>query len=94
MGDISTKYSDFVVFTSDNPRFEKPKKILKDIVCKLDKKNYKIIVNREKAIKKSIQMLSKNDILLLLGKGHEDYQIIKDKKIPFIDKEIVLKYLR
>jgi len=94
MGDIATKYSDYVIFTSDNPRYEKPKKILKDIVCKLDKKNYKIIVNREKAIKKSIQMLSKNDILLLLGKGHEDYQIIKDKKIPFSDKEKVMKYLR
>lgn len=94
MGDIATKYSDYVIFTSDNPRFEKPKKILKDIVCKLDRKNYRIIVNRKKAIKKSIQMLSKNDILLLLGKGHEDYQVIKDKKIPFSDKEIVLKYLR
>ncbi len=94
MGDIATKYSDYVIFTSDNPRNEKPKKILKDIVCKLDTKNYKIIVKREKAIKKSIQMLSKNDILLLLGKGHEDYQIIKDKKIPFSDKKKVLKYLR
>lgn len=94
MGDIATKYSDYVVFTSDNPRFEKPKSILKDIVCKLDRKNYKIIVNRKKAIKKSIQMLSKNDILLLLGKGHEDYQVINGKKIPFSDKEIVIKYLR
>ena len=94
MGDIATKNSDYVVFTSDNPRFENTKKILKDITCKLDKKNYKIIVNRKKAIKKSVQILSKNDILLLLGKGHEDYQVIKDKKIPFSDKEIVLKYLR
>jgi len=94
MGDIATKYSDYVVFTSDNPRFEKPKNILKDITCKLDKKNYRIVVNRKKAIKKSIQMLTKNDILLLLGKGHEDYQIIKDKKISFSDKEIVQKYTR
>lgn len=94
MGDISTKLSDYVVFTSDNPRFENPKSILKDITCKLDKKNYKIIVNRKKAIRKSIQMLSKNDILLLLGKGHEDYQIIKGKKVPFSDKDVVLKYLR
>ena len=94
MGDIATKYSDYVIFTSDNPRFEKPKSILKDIVRKLDTKNYKIIVNREKAIKKSIQILSKNDILLLLGKGHEDYQIIKDKKFPFSDKDKVLKYMR
>ncbi len=91
MGEISTKYSDFVIFTSDNPRFEKPKSILKDITCKLDAENYKIIVNRKKAIKSAIQMLSKNDILLLLGKGHENYQIVKDKIIPFSDKEIVLK---
>lgn len=94
MGDIATTYSDYVIFTSDNPRFENPKKILKDITCKLDKKNYKIIVNRKKAIKRGIQMLSKNDILLLLGKGHEDYQIIKDKVIPFSDKDVVLKYIR
>jgi UDP-N-acetylmuramoyl-L-alanyl-D-glutamate--2,6-diaminopimelate ligase len=94
MGDIATKYSDFVLFTSDNPRFEKPKDILKDITCKLDTNNYKIIVNREKAIKKGVQMVKKNDILLLLGKGHEDYQIIKDKRRPFSDKQIVLKYLR
>ena len=94
MGDIATTYSDFVIFTSDNPRYEKPRKILKDIICKLDNKNYKIIVKRKKAIKNGIQMLSKNDILLLLGKGHEDYQIIKDKKYPFSDKNIVLKYIR
>ena len=94
MGDIATKYSDYVIFTSDNPRFEKPKKILKDITCKLDKNNYKIIVNRKKAIKKAIQMLKKNDILLLLGKGHEEYQVIKDKKLPFSDKKIVLNYIR
>ena len=94
MGDIATNYSDFVIFTSDNPRYEKPKKILKDITCKLDNKNYKIIVNRKKAIKRGIQMLEKSDILLLLGKGHEDYQIIKNKKYPFSDKNIVLKYIR
>lgn len=94
MGDIATKYSDFVVFTSDNPRCEDPNKILDDITCKLDKKNYKIIENREKAINMSIQMLTKNDILLLLGKGHEDYQIIGTEKIPFKDKEVVLKFIR
>lgn len=94
MGDISTKYSDYVIFTSDNPRYENPKSILNDIIKNLDKKNYKIIKNRKKAIKKGIQMLNKNDILLLLGKGHEDYQIIKNKKIHFSDKEIVYKYIK
>ena len=94
MGNIVTNLSDYVIFTSDNPRFENPKKIIKDITCKLDKDNYKIIVNRKKAIKNAIQMLSKNDILLLLGKGHEEYQIIKDRIKPFSDKDIVLKYTR
>ncbi len=94
MGDISTTYSDYSIFTSDNPRYENPRKILKDMTCKLDKKNYRIIKNRKKAIKSGIQMLQKNDILLLLGKGHEDYQIIKNKKIHFSDKEIVYKYTR
>ena len=94
MGLISTENSDYVIFTSDNPRYENPKKIIKDIICKLDKKNYKIIIKRKKAIIKGIQMLKNNDILLLLGKGHETYQIIKNKKIDFSDKDIVLKYIR
>lgn len=91
MGSIATKYSDYVVFTSDNPRFEDPQSIINDIVQKLDSKNYEINVNREKAIIRGIQMLEKNDILLLLGKGHEEYQVIGDKVIPFSDKNIVLK---
>ena len=53
-----------------------------------------IVKRREKAIKNGIQILTKNDILLLLGKGHEDYQIIKNKKYPFSDKNIILKYIR
>ena len=94
MGLIATQHSDYVIFTSDNSRYEKPKKILKDITCKLDNKNYKIIINRKKAIKRGIQILEKNDILLLLGKGHEEYQILGSKKYPFSDKNIVLKYIR
>ncbi len=94
MGDIATKLSDYVIFTSDNPRKENPMDIINDIVQNLDNKNYEIEENREKAIFKGIQKLSKNDILLVLGKGHEDYQIIGDDKIHFSDKEIVLKYIR
>lgn len=93
MGDIATSLSDEVIFTSDNPRYEDPKKIINDIVQNLDKNNYKIEINREKAIKKGIQRLNKNDILLILGKGHEDYQIINGKKNHFSDIEVVLKYI-
>lgn len=91
MGDIATKLSDYVIFTSDNPRYEDPDKIIEDIVNNLDNNKYEIESNREIAIKKGIQLLSNDDILLVLGKGHEKYQIIKDTVIPFDDKLIVLE---
>lgn len=90
MGDIATSNSDYVIFTSDNPRDEDQMSILKDITINLDKKNYEIESNRENAIKKGIQLLEKNDILIVLGKGHEKYQRIKNKKIFFDDKQIIL----
>lgn len=91
MGEIATKLSDYVIFTSDNPRNENPLDIINDIVQNIDTFNYEIEENREKAIKKGIQKLKKNDILLLLGKGHEDYQIINGHKYHFSDMEVVLK---
>ncbi len=90
MGEIATRKSDYVIFTSDNPRNENPIRILKDIVKNLDCVNYEIEVNREEAIKRGIQFLTKDDILLVLGKGHEKYQIIGTEKIFFDDKKIVL----
>lgn len=94
MGSVATDYSDYVIFTSDNPRYEDPNIILNDMVQELDKNNYEIESNRENAIKKGIQLLSNNDILLVLGKGHEKYQIINGIKIPFDDKKIVLENIR
>ncbi len=91
MGEIATRKSDYVIFTSDNPRSENPMRILKDIVKDLDSVNYEIESNREKAIQKGIQLLTKNDILLVLGKGHEKYQIIGTEKIFFDDKKVVLE---
>lgn len=89
MGKIATDNSDYVIFTNDNPRGEKPKLIVKDMLQSVDNKNYKIILNRKKAIIKGIQMLNKNDILLVLGKGHESYQIIGNKRYDFNDKKII-----
>lgn len=91
MGEIATNMSNYVIFTSDNPRYENPNDILNDMTYSLDKNNYEIESNREKAIKKGIQLLDNNDILMLLGKGHEKYQIIDGVKYQFDDKEIVLK---
>lgn len=94
MGKIATDYSNYVIFTSDNPRYEDPEDIIQQMITGLDHNNYKIEVNREKAIQLGIQMLEKNDILLLLGKGHETYQIIRDEVVHFDDKEQVMKYIR
>lgn len=94
MGSISTEMSDYVIFTSDNPRFEDAISIINDMICELDKNNYEIESNREIAIKKGIHLLDTFDILLVLGKGHEKYQIIKDEKIPFDDKLTVIEYIR
>ena len=93
MGLISATLSDYVIFTSDNPRNEDPEKIIDDMLQLIDRKNYEIIINREKAIKKGIQKLKENDILLILGKGHEEYQIIGTEKKYFSDKKIVLDML-
>ena len=89
MGEIATSLSDFVIFTSDNPRTEDPFHILKDITADLQKNNFIVIENRKDAINKGIQMMKKNDILLVLGKGHENYQIIGNTKFDFDDKIVV-----
>lgn len=94
MARIATNLSDYAIFTSDNPRDEEPNQIIEDMVNNLEFNNYEIELNRKKAIEKGIQKLEKNDILLVLGKGHETYQIIKDKKIHFDDLEEVLEIIR
>lgn len=93
IGDICTDLSDYTIFTNDNPRSEDEVSIISDITSNLNKNNFEVIYNRKDAIIKGIDILKEDDILLILGKGHETYQIIKDKKIHFDDKEIVLSYL-
>lgn len=93
MGNIATKLSDYVIFTNDNPRTEDPKKIMNDIVKDNNSTNFEIIYDREKAIQKGIEMSAEEDILLVLGKGHEDYQIIGHEKIHLDDAEIVKSFI-
>lgn len=91
MGNCASRNSDYVIFTSDNPRFEEPMCIINDMIEGVDTNNFEVEINRQKAIVRGIQLLDKNDILLVLGKGHETYQIIGDKKIDMDDKEIILR---
>ena len=93
MGKIASDNSDYVIYTTDNPRYEDPYDIILDMIQLLDSFNYEILVNRKKAIIKGIQMLKKGDILLILGKGHEDYQEINGVKYHFSDSEAVLDYI-
>lgn len=93
MGDIATKMSDWVIFTNDNPRTEDPEKIMHDIVCDLKCDNYEIILDRASAISKGVSLTKANDVLLILGKGHEEYQIFGHEKKHFSDREEVLKNL-
>ena len=90
MGNIAQQNSDFTIITSDNPRYEEPKEIIKDILEGIDrsKDNYMIIEDRKEAIKEAITKAKKGDTILIAGKGHENYQIIKDEIIDFDDKII------
>lgn len=93
MGCIASENSDHVIFTSDNPRTEDPNQILEDILKGVTKDNYEIEPDRCEAIKKALDLINDDDIVLLLGKGHEDYQIIGREKHHLDDKEEVLKYI-
>lgn len=93
MGNIATEKSDYVIFTSDNPRTESQDKIMDDILKGVNKDNYTIENDRIKAIHLGIDMLKENDTLLVLGKGHEDYQIIGRTKHHLDDLEEIKKYI-
>ncbi len=95
MGKIASELSDHVIITTDNPRTESPSNIIKNILDGIKaKEGFEVVEDREEAIKKGIELCKEGDILLIAGKGHEDYQILGDKRIHFDDKEISRKYLK
>ncbi|MBN2039896.1 MAG: UDP-N-acetylmuramoyl-L-alanyl-D-glutamate--2,6-diaminopimelate ligase [Spirochaetes bacterium] len=93
MGKTAVDNSDWVIFTSDNPRTEDPEAIIRDMVKGLNEDNFETITDRETAIKKAVSMAEKDDIVVIAGKGHEDYQDTGGKKIHFDDHEIAEKYI-
>tara|TARA_R110002049_G_scaffold2761_11_gene22566 strand:- start:1477 stop:2940 length:1464 start_codon:yes stop_codon:yes gene_type:complete len=97
MGHIATALSTKVIFTSDNPRSEKPEDILDEIEKGVAPQNFKkalTIVDRKQAIKAACQMANPNDIILIAGKGHETYQEIKGERFDFDDYKIVQEFLK
>lgn len=92
MAKIAEKYSDEVYVTSDNPRTEDPEQIIADILTGIsDLSKTTVISDRAKAIQAAIQNATKDDTIVVAGKGHENYQILKNETIHFDDKEEVLK---
>ena len=92
MAQEAVKQSDKVIITSDNPRFEEPQDIINDMLAGLDAKQMKkvlSITDRREAIRTACMMAEKGDVILIAGKGHEDYQEIKGVKHHFDDKEVV-----
>lgn len=93
MGKIATELSDYVLVTSDNPRFEDPFEIINDIKTGITKDNYKIIENRKEAIFYAIKNSEENAVILIAGKGHENYREIKGIRNHFSDREVAEKFL-
>ncbi len=89
MGSVATRLSDFVVITSDNPRTEDPLKIIKEIEGGAARRNYLIEPDREEAIKRAVLMAGEDDIVLIAGKGHENYQEINGRRSAFNDREVL-----
>ena len=95
MGEVSGRLADFTIITSDNPRFEEPLDIIADIVTGIEKTDgeYIEIPDRKEAIKYAIENGRKGDIIVLAGKGHEDYQEIKGVKYPMDERVLISEVL-
>ena len=94
MGKIGSELSDIAVITSDNPRTEEPMDIIQDVILGITKENYVLVENRREAIKEAIKMAQKGDVIVIAGKGHEDYQILKDEVIHFDEREVIADIIK
>lgn len=97
MGNIATRLSDLAIITSDNPRDENPDEIIQEIETGIEPQNtnkYLSITNRKQAIRTAIKMAAPKDIILIAGKGHENYQEINGKHFPFDDMKIAKELLK
>jgi len=95
MGEAVSRYADRIVVTSDNPRSEDPEAIIEDIKPGLDQSiQTEIVIDRREAIKAALELCEESDVLLVAGKGHEDYQIIGGNRIHFDDREVVRELLK
>ena len=92
MGKITSDLSDLVIFTMDDPRYEEPENIIKEMTQDIEKNNYLKIVDRKEAIYKALSLAKPNDIVVILGKGRDNYMAIKDKKTKYSDYEVIKSF--
>ena len=92
MGSVATEYADFTIFTSEDPRNEDPLIIINEMISNIDisKDNYKIIVNRTDALTYAFKIAKKDDIILVTGKGREDFFEENNIVIPYSDFDYLL----
>lgn len=93
MGQAASMLSDYVIITNDNPRSEDSDRIIADIKKGISKNNYSVIVDRREAIRKALSLAKRGDTVLIAGKGHENYQILKNGAIAFDDRKVVRECL-
>ena len=92
MGKVVLEKSDYVVFTMDDPRYEDPNDIIDDLVSESDETNYERIIDRKEAIYKALDMAKDKDIVLIAGKGRDDYMAVDDKYLPYCDYDVIKSY--
>ncbi len=92
MGKITSDLSDIVVFTMDDPRYENPNDIIQEMTIDINKKNYLKIIDRKEAIFYALSIAQKNDIIVILGKGRDNYMAIEDKKIEYCDYDVIKSF--
>lgn len=94
MGEIVSELSDVIVLTSDNPRSENPENIIEDIKAGVKSENYLAIIKRREAIIRALKMAEPGDTVIVAGKGHEEYQVVGNKKIPYSDRKFIRRYFK
>lgn len=94
MGKLVLDKSDHVIFTMDDPRYESVESIISDLTSTSPKTNYEIIIDRKEAIYKAFEIAKENDIILIAGKGTDNYMAVGDKYLPYSDLEVIKEYFK
>jgi len=93
MGKVASDLADLSILTSDNPRGEDPQAIVDEIIPGFDRASYDVILDRREAIARALDIAQEGDIVLLAGKGHETYQVFRDRTVDFVERDIVIGHL-